>query len=379
LRHGQLGCFHEEAPFLGLVSWGGRTIVAAKSNELVKFSRRESKQAAVSESRIREQANRKHCDSARINLKYLGFDSESQKTSGQEQSLRILPPSQRRVVIAGALCVLAGGCVGPNDTNAAKDIGWFGGRRDTSPVSDATYGTLMRVGDATRDGGDLANAVNIYRRAADKAPADDSTSFVRLGFTLIDLRSYNEAVSAFRAGLQRTPKNADARRGLGNALVSLDQPQLAAAEFEAALALTPDDPRIYNSLGVVLDMGGDHRQAQELYRDGLSHGPDSLALQNNLGLSLAMTKDYPEAIAILRSVASHPSATARNRQNLALVYGLAGQNEAAEQVARMDLDESSVKNNVAYYGVLRALSDEERIAAIRVGGGAPAKNPASAN
>src|SRR5262245_14394130 len=115
-----------------------------------------------------------------------------------------MPRVQRSSLVVGTICVLLGGCVGPNDTNATKDIGWFGGRRDVSPVSDASYATLMRVGDATREAGDPANAVGVYRRAADKAPLSDSTAYVRLGFTLMDLRSFNEAVAAFRAALQRT-------------------------------------------------------------------------------------------------------------------------------------------------------------------------------
>ena len=290
-----------------------------------------------------------------------------------------ISPGSRRYLplFFGAVSLVATGCVGPNDTNAFKEVGWAGGRRDSAPASDASYATLMRIADASRDAGDRGNAVGLYRRAADKAPSGDSTAFVRLGFALIDAKSLNEAVAAFRTALQRTasgPNGADARRGLGNALVALDQPQLAAAEFEAALAITPDDARIYNSLGVVMDMAGDHRQAQELYRDGLGHEPGNLSLQNNLGLSLAMSGDYQEAITILRAVSSHPGATARNRQTLALVYGLAGQNEAAAQVGRMDLDENSVRSNVAYYGVLRALSAEERIGSIGVGGGRGGKS-----
>lgn len=268
-----------------------------------------------------------------------------------------------------AVCTLAAGCFGPNDSNAYKDIGYPGGRRDSSPVSEASYPTLLRMGDGARETGDLATAVGYYRRAVDKAPFEDSLPYVRLGFALAELKSFNEAAEAFRTALQRDPRNADARRGLGNTLVSLDQPQLAAAEFEAALAITPNDSRIYNSLGVVLDMTGDHRQAQELYRDGLGHAPDSLALQNNLGLSLAMSGDYTEAISILKVVIGNPAATAQNRQNLALIYGLAGQNDAAAQISRIDLDENSVRSNLAYYGLLRAMSDEDRQAAISASAG----------
>jgi len=66
----------------------------------------------------------------------------------------------------------------------------------------------------------------------------------------------------------------------------------------------------------------------------------------------------------LSAAAGSPNATARTRQNLALAYGLSGDNEKAAAVGRTDLDEASVKSNLAYYTMLRGLSDHARAAAI---------------
>ena len=281
-----------------------------------------------------------------------------------QASNRILPALRGRTLLAAALCAVAAGCsLQPNDSGAFREFGYLGGRRDAAPASEASYVTLMRVGEATRAAGDLAGAVTVYRRAADKAPGE-TAPLIMLGTTLTDLKAFNEAGAAFRAALKLAPNDSDALRGLGNTLVSLDQPQLAAAQFEAAMVAKPDDPRVYNSLGVVLDMSGDHRAAQAHYRQGLTIAPGNLSLQNNLGLSLALSGNYSESIEVLRALALHPAATARNRQNLALVYGLAGQNDAAARISRLDLDEVAVKNNVAYYGVLRALNNPQRRAAI---------------
>jgi Flp pilus assembly protein TadD len=134
--------------------------------------------------------------------------------------------------------------------------------------------------------------------------------------------------------------------------------------LEAALAKRGDDPKLYNSLGLAHDLAGRHDLAQAAYRKGLAVAPGDLALRNNLGLSQALAEDFPAAINTLSTLAAMPAATARHRQNLALVYGLAHENAKAAAVARTDLDEASVKNNLAYYAMLRGLSPEARTAAI---------------
>jgi Flp pilus assembly protein TadD len=235
----------------------------------------------------------------------------------------------------------------------------------TTPMATepANYASLIRVADAMRATGDNATAVALYKRAA-TVKTLESEPLTKLGMTLLDLKSYNDAAAAFRSALANNANDIEAMRGLGNALLSLEQPQMALKQFEAALAVDPNDSRTYNSVGVVLDLIGDHRAAQGRYRQGLAISGDNLTLRNNLGLSLALSGDYREAVSTLRPVAMHPTATARNRQNLALVYGLSGDLEAAARVARMDLDEASVRSNLAYYTVLRELADKPRTSSL---------------
>jgi Flp pilus assembly protein TadD len=225
------------------------------------------------------------------------------------------------------------------------------------------YASLIRIADAMRASGDTVSAIGLYKRASTIKPLE-SEPLMKLGYSLLDLKSYNEAATAFRSALANNPNDAEAMRGLGNALLSLDQPQVALKQFESALALEPNDARTHNSIGVVLDMIGDHRAAQVRYRQGLTLSGDSIVLRNNLGLSLALSGDYREAIATLRPMLGHPAANVRNRQNLALVYGLAGDLDAAARIARMDLDEPAVRSNLAYYAVLRELADRPRTSAI---------------
>ena len=81
--------------------------------------------------------------------------------------------------------------------------------------------------------------------------------------------------------------------------------------------------------------------------------PDDLGLASNLGLSLALSGDYPAALHYLRPLAGNSQSTARMREDLALVYGLSGDDKAAAEIAGIDLDPHSVQSNLAYYKALR--------------------------
>ncbi|MCW5732055.1 MAG: tetratricopeptide repeat protein [Alphaproteobacteria bacterium] len=225
------------------------------------------------------------------------------------------------------------------------------------------YASIVRVADATAQAGDCATAVGLYRRATETWPADADVR-AKLGTCLANLGAYNEAIAAFQTAISLNSNHLEARRGLGNVYVALDRPELALPQLEGALLLDPNDPRTYNSYGVVLDMQGDHRGAQSKYRTGLALDRGNISLINNLGLSLALSGDFEEAIMLLKPVAAHPDAGAKTRQNLALIYGLAGDPEQAARMARIDLDEVSVRRNLAYYSTLRALKDRARTSAI---------------
>jgi Flp pilus assembly protein TadD/septal ring-binding cell division protein DamX len=223
--------------------------------------------------------------------------------------------------------------------------------------------TILKVADDTRAGGDLGNAVGLYRRAHEMDP-HDPVPLARAGETLAQMQAYTEAADAYQAALSIDPDNPDLHRGFANVLLALGKPQLALAHLEIAVSKNAGDARIYNALGVAHDLAGRHDLAQEDYRKGIALAPDQVNLRNNLGLSQALSGDFNGGIATLSDVVARPGATARNRQNLALVYGLAGDDTHAALVARSDLDEAAVRNNLAYFTLLRSLDDVGRTAAI---------------
>ena len=67
---------------------------------------------------------------------------------------------------------------------------------------------------------------------------------------------------------------------------------------------------------------------------------------------------------MLQPLALASTASAQERQTLALIYGLKGSVAEAARIGRIDLDETVVEHNLAYYQTLRELSPEARNRAI---------------
>lgn len=244
----------------------------------------------------------------------------------------------RFFAVAGLLVVAA--CSGPVE-------------RETGVLNEDSV-SLMNVAENARDAGDPAAAIPLYHRAAQLSP-DSPAPWLALGDTLNRMTAYAEAADAWRQALHIDPKNIDALVGHGTTLTGLNQPHLALQRFQAALDIAPRGRAagLHNAIGVTYDMMGDPDLAQASYRTGLRGNADDLTLISNLGLSLALQGKYREAIAALRRAADLPGASAKHRQNLALAYGLAGFTDQAAQIARIDLDEQLVLQNLSYYAVLR--------------------------
>jgi len=237
----------------------------------------------------------------------------------------------------------------------------------TDPLTD-TAGTvpggavasLKRLGQSTLDSGDYASAAGFFRRAHEEDDKDFD-ALLGLGTALARLGANDEAAVMLRKALALRKDDAGARRELGNVLVALGQPSLAISEFEIAFDAS-QDARCLNGIGVALDMLGEQGAAQAQYRAGLQIEPGNVSLRNNLGLSLAVSGQYADSLRLLEPIARAPNSTARQRQNLALIYGLAGERDKAASVARIDLDETTVRKNLVFYETLRAMRDPRKVA-----------------
>ncbi len=254
------------------------------------------------------------------------------------------------------------GLTGCEDTSSLHiDPLSVNGRSGSAP--DIGYPAVMHIADASRGAGDFANAVSLYRHAATMEPRNPDP-LVALGDTLLDMGKPDEAIINYNAALKLSPKYPGALMGLAKAYLKTGRPDLAANPLALEYQINPNDPKLLLLIGVADDFIGQHSYAQTRYQQGLRIAPGDRSLILNLALSLALSEKFDEAIALLRPVAYAPGATSQQRQTLALIYGLKGDQSAARQLAQIDLDAASVSHNLAFYESLRRLPPDARSRAI---------------
>ena len=234
------------------------------------------------------------------------------------------------------------------------------------PSAQKSEEAFLKAAQAASASGDVNSAVAYYRRAADLAPKDP-TPLTELGAMMATTGALPGAVEAYTQALARAPGDWRLDLELGRLALRLDRPQDAIAHFDTVRREHPEAPAL-NGLGVAYDLLGDHARAQGAYEEGLKLSPDNPTLRNNLGLSEALAGSFPAAIATLSALATEPGASPRYRLNLALAYGLAGQDDKAAAAERRDLGEAEIASNQRYYQTLRALDDHARSQAILGGG-----------
>lgn len=144
-------------------------------------------------------------------------------------------------------------------------------------------------------------------------------------------------------------------------LAAYGKAQAAAGELEQALgtiarAQTPDRPdwKLKSAEGAILDQLGRSEEARAAYRDALDTKPNEPSVLSNLGMSYLLARDLKTAETYLRSAISQPGADSRVRQNLALVIGLQGRFQEAENIARQELTAEQAEANVAYLKAMLA-------------------------
>lgn len=224
----------------------------------------------------------------------------------------------------------------------------------TDAVIDGGSETMLRVGDAARDAGDISAAIPIYRRAHALAPLEPAP-LLRLAETLHSVGAYREAGNAWDRILRIDADDFDARVGYGETLAALGQPILALEQFQLAAEIDANT-RMFNGIGVSNDMLGNPVAAQAAYRSGLEL-EQTAKLLNNLGLSLALSGDTAQAIATLEEADRFSEAGARQRANLALAYTASGNTSRAAEILSRDMDDVSMMRTISFYETITALPD----------------------
>lgn len=160
------------------------------------------------------------------------------------------------------------------------------------------------------------------------------------------------------AVLQKTiiyfPDDRDVLAAYGKALAASGDLTRALATIERAQ--TPDQPdwRLISAKAAILDQVGRNDEARKLYAQALDLAPGEPSVLSNYGMSFVLTGDLPQAEKLLRRAIATPGADSRVRQNLALVVGLQGRFDEAQQIASAELSPEQAAANVAYLKTMLA-------------------------
>lgn len=206
---------------------------------------------------------------------------------------------------------------------------------------------LIRAGDRVQAAGDPSSAISVYKSALEKEknPSNRVHLALKLGEAYMNAEQLDEAKKVFVETLPYDENN-EVKRQLGRLYLSAGQPDNAISIFRGILAKQKDDVKALNGLGVAYDLKKQHSQAQEYYHKALSINDDNNEVKSNLGLSLAFEGKYDEALKILQPIGESISATPKQRHNLAIVYGLAGEQSKAQALYSKDMDHGKVQENL---------------------------------
>lgn len=145
------------------------------------------------------------------------------------------------------------------------------------------------------------------------------------------------------------PESTSVLSQLGYALIDAGKTEDAVKLFDGLIALDPRNPQGYSGKAVAFDKSGNHLAAQDIYLEAMAAAPDSLTIRNNLAMSLILNGEPHEAITVLEPVYEAGKSNPTIRQNLALAYGLTGNEARALELNLRDLPPEQAKENLRFY------------------------------
>ena len=161
-----------------------------------------------------------------------------------------------------------------------------------------------------------------------------------------------EAARRLTVSLQQNPSRLDLKAELGKAQLAAGLSREAMATLSDVVTRVPGDWRALSALGIAHDVTGDPGKAQKLYNAALVVSPNAVSVLNNLALSLTLSGNLAGGITTLERAARLQGSGVQVRQNLALLYAMKGDLNAAERLLKRDLSTEIVQHNLRYYQLI---------------------------
>jgi tetratricopeptide (TPR) repeat protein len=155
-------------------------------------------------------------------------------------------------------------------------------------------------------GGQHQDAVDYYRNFLRLKPLDGNSprAYHNLGRSLIALRRFDEAASAFREALARKPSDRDATSGLADSLFALGQWADAASVYADYLRIVPGDPTALFNRGLALARLARFDEARDAFIAVVNQQPTNVAAHVNLAAVFANTGQIDDSLREYRRAAA---------------------------------------------------------------------------
>lgn len=208
-----------------------------------------------------------------------------------------------------------------------------------------------------------AEAANDYEKAASyydrlyERHSDNKIALLGYSRNLRYLGLPKSSLKAIQAGLKKHGEDIDLTLELGKSQLAAALINDARETLERALTTNPERWEAHSTMGIIFDRLQQFDKAQTAYRKALSLSPENLDVQNNLALSLAQSGQLDAGIAILKKIVESENSTPQSRQNLSMLYGLKGELEKANVLAKLDLPPNMAASNIATFKQLHAKRD----------------------
>jgi Flp pilus assembly protein TadD len=251
--------------------------------------------------------------------------------------------------LAGAVLIVltASGC-----STTATTSHQVSGLRAASQKGAVGASGELRIAESALSSGNMDMATTIYERVLQSNP-QSVEALTGLGNTLYAVGDFTRA-GVYYSRAVAIDSSAPAPL-IGVARVAIHQRRFddAIATYQRVLTESPDDPLAAAGLGAAYDLKGEHATAQSVLRDALKRNPGDTSIAINLGTSLIMSGKPRDGANVLLDVTRYPAAPPQARQDLALAYGLLGNDAAAAEILGRDLPKESVQDNLRFYQMQR--------------------------
>jgi tetratricopeptide (TPR) repeat protein len=144
---------------------------------------------------------------------------------------------------------------------------------------------------------DYASAVDLYRRALEKAP-ERSYLYLSLGHALRALKQFPESIQAYQQAADLNPEDARAEGGMGMAYYSMEEYDSARSHLERSLEVDPTYANGWGQLGWVFYVQKDWDKAQPNLEKAVDLEKDparNATYRHALGWIYVNTKQYAKA------------------------------------------------------------------------------------